>query len=71
MAPGLVRAPALEWSKADPELSPFPKRRRPLTDGMFDAGVVARAALFLLSPESRAIAGEMFPVDAGWRMSGV
>jgi hypothetical protein len=46
MAPGLVRTPALE-SEADPELSPFPKKKQPLTDGMWDAGEVARAALSL------------------------
>jgi enoyl-[acyl-carrier-protein] reductase (NADH) len=38
---------------------------------MFDAGDLARAALFVVSPKPRAITGEMFPVDAGWRMSGV
>jgi enoyl-[acyl-carrier protein] reductase I len=38
---------------------------------MFDAAEVARAALFLLSPESRAITGEVIHVDAGWRMTGV
>jgi enoyl-[acyl-carrier-protein] reductase (NADH) len=31
---------------------------------------IARAALFLLSPESRAITGEVLTVDAGWRFSG-
>jgi enoyl-[acyl-carrier-protein] reductase (NADH) len=52
-------------------LSQFLKKKQPLTDGMFDAAEVARAALFLLSPESRAIAGEVIHVDAGWRMTGV
>ena len=71
IAPGLVRTPALERSEADPELSQFLNKKQPLTDGMFDAAEVARAALFLLSPESRLITGEVFHVDAGWRMSGL
>ncbi len=71
IAPGLVRTPALERLESDPELSPFLKKKQPLTDGMFDAAEVARTALFLLSPESRAITGEVFHVDAGWRMAGV
>ena len=71
IAPGLARTPALERSEADPELSQFLKKKQPLTDGMFDAAEVARAALFLLSPESRAITGEVIHVDAGWRMTGV
>ena len=71
IAPGLARTPALERSEADPELSQFLKKKQPLSDGMLDAAEVARAAVFLLSAESRSITGEVFHVDAGWRVTGV
>jgi NAD(P)-dependent dehydrogenase (short-subunit alcohol dehydrogenase family) len=71
IAPGLVRTPASERSEADPELNQFLKKKQPLADGMFDAADVARAALFLLSEESRAVTGEVFGMDAGWSLTGV
>jgi NAD(P)-dependent dehydrogenase (short-subunit alcohol dehydrogenase family) len=69
IAPGLVRTPASERSEADPELSEFLKKKQPLTDGMFEAVEVARAALFLLSEDSRPVTGEVIRVDAGWSVS--
>lgn len=66
IAPGLVRTPASERAEADPELSQFLKKKQPLTEGMFEASEVARAALFLLSEDSRPVTGEVFRVDAGW-----
>ena len=71
IAPGLARTPALERSEADPELSQFLKKKQPLSEGMLDAAEVARAALFLLNDESRSVTGEVFHVDAGWRVTGV
>lgn len=71
IAPGLVRTPASERLESDPELSQFLKKKQPLTDGMFDAVDVARAALFLLSDESRSVTGEVFDVDGGWGLTGV
>ncbi len=38
---------------------------------MFDAAEVARAAIFLLSEESRAVTGEVFGMDGGWSLTGV
>ena len=71
IAPGLVRTPASERSEADPELNQFLKKKQPLTEGMFDAADVARAALFLLSEESRAVTGEVLGIDGGWSLTGV
>ena len=71
IAPGMARTPSLERLDGDPELGPFLKKKQPLTEGMFDASEIARAALFLLSEESRAITGEVFHVDGGWRVAGV
>jgi NAD(P)-dependent dehydrogenase (short-subunit alcohol dehydrogenase family) len=71
IAPGLVRTPASERSEADPQLTQFLKKKQPLTDGMLDATEVARAALFLLSEESRSITGETFYMDSGWSLASV
>jgi len=71
IAPGLVRTPASERADADPELAQFLQKKQPLTEGMFEAAAVARAAVFLLSSESRAVTGEVFHVDAGWSLTGV
>lgn len=66
IAPGRVRTPASQRSEADPELSQFLKKKQPLTEGMFEASEVARAALLLLSEDSRPVTGEAVRVDAGW-----
>lgn len=42
------------------------RERQPLAEGMIEADEVARAALFLLSDESRMITGDILTVDAGW-----
>lgn len=71
IAPGLARTPSSERSQSDIELYQFLTKKQPLVEGMIDADLVARAAVFLLSPEARAITGEVLSVDAGWSLSGV
>jgi len=71
IAPGLVRTPASERSQANPELSEFLQKKQPLTAGMVDAEDVARAALFLLGPDSRSVTGDVLTVDGGWSVAGV
>jgi NAD(P)-dependent dehydrogenase (short-subunit alcohol dehydrogenase family) len=70
VAPGVVGTPAGERAQADSQLQELVRRRQPLTGGVIPPEDIARAALFLLSPESRAITGEVLTVDAGWRFSG-
>jgi NAD(P)-dependent dehydrogenase (short-subunit alcohol dehydrogenase family) len=70
IAPGLVRTPLSERSEANPELAQFLKNKQPLAEGLIDALEVARAALFLLSDEARAISGDLLRLDAGWSMTG-
>jgi NAD(P)-dependent dehydrogenase (short-subunit alcohol dehydrogenase family) len=70
LAPGLVRTPASERA-GSPELLAFIQKKQPLTGGMVDAEDVARAAMFLLSEDARAITGEAIAVDGGWTVTGV
>lgn len=71
LAPGLARTPAGERTEAAPELQEFLRKKQPLSGGAIDVEDVARAALFLLGMESRAITGQVLSVDAGWRLAGV
>ena len=69
LAPGLVRTPTSERA-GNPELLGFIEKKQPLTQGMVGVEEVARAALFLLGDESRAITGQTLAVDGGWSVSG-
>lgn len=71
LAPGIVRTPASQSTEANHSLYSFVQTRQALTGDMVEARDVARAALFLLSEEARAITGEILSVDAGWRITGV
>jgi len=68
ITPGLVRTPMSRRAQNDPELLAFMEGKQPLAP-MIDPAEIARAAVFLLSDEARAITGVVFPVDAGWRVS--
>ena len=41
-------------------------RKQPLIGALLDPSDVAEAALFFLSPESRAVTGQALAVDGGW-----
>ena len=69
IAPGLVRTPMSARAQKDEELLDYLKGKQPLTETLIDSAEIARAAVFLLSDESRATTGVVFPVDAGWCVS--
>ena len=69
VAPGMVRTAASVAAQALPEVNQLIEDRQPLAGGMVDAEDVARAALFLLGPDSRYVTGEVLAVDAGWKIS--
>lgn len=69
LAPGLVRTPMTRRAQSDPELIGFTKTKQPLLGRMAEAEEVAKAAWFLLSPESGAITGTTLTVDGGWTVS--
>ena len=47
----------------------FIELKQPLSEDLIEADDVARAAVFLLSDDARAVTGEVMSVDAGWRVS--
>lgn len=70
LAPGLTRTPMTTRVQNDADALQFIRGKQPLSGGMLDAEDVARAALFLLSEESRHITGAVLPVDGGWSVTG-
>jgi NAD(P)-dependent dehydrogenase (short-subunit alcohol dehydrogenase family) len=69
IAPALTRTPMSARSQQDPEILEFIRAKQPLCEDLIEAEDIARAAVFLLSDESRYITGEVITVDAGWRFS--
>jgi NAD(P)-dependent dehydrogenase (short-subunit alcohol dehydrogenase family) len=69
VAPAMVRTAASAGAQALPEVNQLIEGKQPLAAGMVDAEDVARAALFLLGPDSRYVTGEVLAVDAGWKVS--
>jgi NAD(P)-dependent dehydrogenase (short-subunit alcohol dehydrogenase family) len=67
IAPALTRTPMSARAQQDPEILEFIRTKQPLCEDLLEAEDVARAAVFLLSDESRYITGEVVTVDAGWR----
>ncbi len=57
-------------AQADPEVLELMKAKQPLVEDLIDANDVARAALFLLGDDAKAITGDTLVVDAGWCVSG-
>ena len=69
IAPGLVRTPMSLRAQQDAEVLAFVRGRQPLTEGPLEPEDIARAAVFLMSDEARAVTGVVFRVDAGWTVS--
>jgi len=70
IAPGLVRTPMSLRAQSDPEILEFMKTKQALLEDLIEPAEVARAAVFLLSDEARAVTGEIFTIDAGWTVRG-
>lgn len=70
LAPALTVSRMSERARSDAATLAFAARRQPLVDGFLAAEDVADAALFLVSPESRGITGQVLVVDGGWSVTG-
>jgi NAD(P)-dependent dehydrogenase (short-subunit alcohol dehydrogenase family) len=68
IAPGLVRTPMSRRAQENPEILERMKQKQPLAQGLMEPEDIARAALFLLSPESSMITGQVLGIDAGWSL---
>lgn len=68
IAPGLVRTPMSRRAQQNPEILERMKQKQPLAQGLMEPEDIARAALFLLSPESSMITGQVLGIDAGWSL---
>jgi NAD(P)-dependent dehydrogenase (short-subunit alcohol dehydrogenase family) len=66
VAPALTTSRMSQRAAADEATQAFSRRKQPLSDGFVPAEDVADAALYLLSPESRAVTGQTLTVDGGW-----
>ena len=70
VAPSLTTSVMSQRAAGDDATQAFAVRRQPLAGGFLPAADVARAALFLLSPDSRTITGQVLVVDGGWSITG-
>ena len=69
IAPALVATPMSRRAQDDPEIRAYLARKQPLAEGPIDPDDVTRAALFLLSDDSRMVTGQVLAVDGGWSVS--
>jgi NAD(P)-dependent dehydrogenase (short-subunit alcohol dehydrogenase family) len=69
LAPGLTRTPMSARAQLDSDIREFMRIKQPLCEDLIEADDVARAAVFLMSDDARAITGEVLGVDGGWRVS--
>lgn len=70
LAPGLVRTPMSLRAQQDESILEFIRKKQPLTGGILDPEEVAQVALFLLSPRSGAITGQVIEISGGWSVTG-
>jgi NAD(P)-dependent dehydrogenase (short-subunit alcohol dehydrogenase family) len=71
VAPSLTDTPMAQRAAEDPEIRAYAARKQPLAGELLDPDEVAKAAVFFLSDESRAITGQLLKIDGGWSVLSV
>lgn len=71
VSPALTVSRMSERAASDPATVAFAQRKQPLSAGFLPAEDVAAAALYLLSPESRSVSGQVLVVDGGWTITSI
>jgi NAD(P)-dependent dehydrogenase (short-subunit alcohol dehydrogenase family) len=66
LVPSLTDTPMATRAASDPRILEYAARKQPLAGPMLDPDEVAKAAIFFLSDESRAVTGQSLAVDGGW-----
>jgi NAD(P)-dependent dehydrogenase (short-subunit alcohol dehydrogenase family) len=66
VAPSLTATPMAARAAGDPHILEYARRKQPLAGEMLDPDEVAKAAIYFLSDESRAVTGQYLAVDGGW-----
>ena len=66
LVPSLTDTPMANRAASDPHILEYAARKQPLAGPMLDPDEVAKAAIFFLSDESRAVTGQSLAVDGGW-----
>lgn len=71
VAPSLTRTPMASRAAGDAAVLAYARRKQPLAGEMLDPDEVAKAAVYFLSDESRAVTGQLLKVDGGWSVTSV
>jgi NAD(P)-dependent dehydrogenase (short-subunit alcohol dehydrogenase family) len=66
VAPSLTATPMARRAAEDAHILAYAARKQPLAGSMLDPDEVAKAAIYFLSDESRAVTGQTLAVDGGW-----
>jgi len=69
VAPSLTATPMARRAAEDPAILAYARRKQPLAGEMLDPDEVAKAAVYFLSDESRAVTGQLLKVDGGWSVT--
>jgi NAD(P)-dependent dehydrogenase (short-subunit alcohol dehydrogenase family) len=66
VAPSLTATPMAARAASDRHILEYTARKQPLAGPMLDPDEVAKAAIYFLSNESRAVTGQSLAIDGGW-----
>ena len=66
LVPSLTDTPMASRAASDAHILEYAARKQPLAGPMLDPDEVAKAAIYFLSDESRAVTGQTLAVDGGW-----